>query len=194
MLKDDLRPDEQSADQPVTDVPARKRRRAPPKASTTAAGTEKSAAQTEALPKRGRGRPKGSPNKMTIEREKVREMLDKSGPKKLGIKREPKAILLDAANFFMDRAEFLSDHAKRLAHEEAGDAAIKAALEECERQVEMASKCAERAAPYYHGRVGPELKDGDAIVPYVAWLPMPAPTAEQWAATRVKPNGEHGGH
>ena len=134
---------------------------------------------------------KRSLNHLTIEREKVRSLLD-SG--KLGRKkrtpREPKDILFEAANFFWDQAEALRERAKELANENASDATIKAVRKECERQVDMASKCAERAAPYYSPRVSPVSSiDGETITPYVAWLPMPAPTAEQWAATRTKPNG-----
>jgi len=130
---------------------------------------------------------------MTLEREKVREMLDhgKLGPKKRARKpREPKEILFEAANFFWDQAQILRDHAKELFNENASETTIKAVLKEAERQVDMASKCAERAAPYYSPRVSPVSSvDGEVIAPYVAWLPMPAPTAEQWAATRTKPNG-----
>jgi hypothetical protein len=148
---------------------------------------------TESQPTRGRGRPKGSLNKLTVEREKVREMLDsgKLGPKKrAGTPIEPKQILLEAAAFFWDQAQVLRDHAKKLENGNAGDAAIKAVRKECERQVDMASKAAERASPYFHARVSPVSSlDGETIAPYVAWLPMPAPSAEQWAASRTKPNG-----
>jgi hypothetical protein len=130
---------------------------------------------------------------MTLEREKVREMLDsgKLGPKKRTAKpREPKDILFEAANFFWDQAQALRDHMKELENEGASNTAIKAVRKEAERQVDMASKCAERASPYYHARISPVTSiDGETITPYVAWLPMPAPTAEQWAATRTKPNG-----
>jgi len=149
--------------------------------------------ENQTTPKRGRGRPKGSLNKLTVEREKVREMLDsgKFGPKKRATKpREPKEILFEAANFFWDQAQVLAERAKELTNENASDAAIKAVRKECERQVDMASKCAERASPYFHARVSSVSSlDGETIMPYVAWLPMPAPTAEQWAATRTKPNG-----
>jgi hypothetical protein len=154
--------------------------------------------EKQTTPKRGRGRPKGSRNKLIIEREKVREMLDqgKLGPKKrVGTPIEPKQILLEAAAFFWDQAQALSERAKQLETEGAGDTAIKATLKECERLVDMASKAAERAAPYMHARVAPiSSVDAETIAPYVAWLPMPAPSAEHWAATRTKPNGGNGGH
>jgi hypothetical protein len=143
--------------------------------------------------KRGRGRPKGAKNKFTLEREKVRELLDqgKLGSKKRATKpREPKEILFEAANFFWDQAQGLRDHMKKLENENASDAAIKAVRKEAERQVDMASKAAERASPYFHARVSPVSSiDGETITPYVAWLPMPAATADQWVATRIKPNG-----
>ena len=149
--------------------------------------------ENQTAPKRGRGRPKGSRNKLSIERDKVREMLDsgKLGSKKrAGTPIEPKQILLEAAAFFWDQAQVLRDHVKKLENENASDAAIKAVRKECERQVEMASKAAERASPYFHARVSPVSSlDGETIAPYVAWLPMPAPSAEQWAASRTKPNG-----
>jgi hypothetical protein len=154
--------------------------------------------ENQTTPKRGRGRPKGALGQLTIERNKVREMLDsgKLGPKKrAGKPREPKEILFEAANFFWDQAEALRDRAKELANENASDTTIKAVMKECERQVDMASKCAERAAPYYSPRVAPVSSvDGETITPYVAWLPMPAPTAEQWSATRKRPNDGNGTH
>jgi hypothetical protein len=129
-----------------------------------------------------------------IERDKVREMLDsgKLGPKKRNKPIEPKEILLEAAAFFWDQAQVLRDHMKKLENENASDAAIKAVRKEAERQVDMASKAAERASPYFHARVSPVSSiDGETITPYVAWLPMPAATAEQWAASRTKANASH---
>jgi hypothetical protein len=76
-----------------------------------------------------------------------------------------------------------------MAEEEAGATALDAIMEECERLVEMASKCAERAAPYYHARVSEPLGDA-AVVSYVARLPMPLATTEDWVETR-SPNGSH---
>jgi hypothetical protein len=172
------------ADQPVNDAPAKKRRAQP-----------KAAAPTINTGNRGRGRPKGAKNKLTIEREKVQDLLNKDGPKTLSANmREPKDILIEAANFFMDRAQFLSDHARRMAEEEAGDTVLEAINEETERLVEMASRCAERAAPYYHARVIEPLGDA-AVVSYVARLPMPLATTEEWVETRspdrLKQNGSH---
>jgi hypothetical protein len=197
MLKDDRLLNEadvgSSADQPASDVPAKKRRRT--KASATAASPTSNADQPSKTGNRGRGRPKGAKNKLTIEREKVQDLLSKEGPKTLSATmREPKDILIEAANFFMDRAQFLSDHAKRMAKEVAGATALDAIMEECERLVEIASKCAERAAPYYRPRVSEPLGDA-AVVSYVARLPMPLATTEEWVATRSsdqwKQTGSH---
>jgi hypothetical protein len=177
-----------AADQTVTETPADKRR------ARQKARKEAAKAAREAAPNRGRGRPKGAKNKLTIEREKVQELLHKSGPQSLSANlREPRDILIEAANFFMDRARFLSDHAKRMAEEEAGDTAIAAIMEENERLVDMASRCAERAAPYYHARVNEPLGDG-AMVAYVARLPAPAASGDEWAADCAPERRKQGSH
>jgi hypothetical protein len=141
-------------------------------------------------PKRGRGRPKGAKNWATVALETAHKLVDNSVSSEItGPLKQPKDILLESANYFWRRAEFLSNHAKKLAHEDASASTIDAIMNEAGKQLVLACKCAGEAAPYYHQRVSGPI-DGD-VAAYVAWLPRPAPTAEQWAATRTNPNGGH---
>lgn len=128
-------------------------------------------------------------NRFTIAREKIQKELDrqKLGPIKIEVMREPKEILLESANYFWARAQFLSNHARKLANEDASAASIDAVMQEADRQLIFACKCAEQAAPYYHPRVSGGLPDSD-VVAYVARLPAPAETSEEWAATHQPPN------
>lgn len=161
---------------PVDDTPAKKRAR--PKKTEKTAQPAKEQAQ-----KRGRGRPKGSKNKFTIEREKIQKALDKQklGPTKIkGPMKDPKDILIEAANFWWARAEFLSDHARTLADIEADAVQIDATMAEADRYLTMACKAAEQASPYFHPRVSTGLADSD-VVAYVARLPSPAEDSQQWA-------------
>jgi hypothetical protein len=208
MLKDDRFLDDEanvgpSADQPVADAP--KKRRARPKASTKPAPIESAAPSRadEAPPQRGqvnrgRGRPKGLRNTETIALEAAREQLDKAniGSRKHGRPmKEPKEILLESANYFWNRAQFLSDHARKLANEDATAANIDAIMDEAGKQLVLACKCATDAAPYFHARIMGPIPDGDAVVAYVARLPSPATSSEEWAAAsspdRWKQNTSH---
>ncbi|MBO0757325.1 MAG: hypothetical protein J2P54_15815 [Bradyrhizobiaceae bacterium] len=155
-------------------MPAPKRRARPKKQAQPA---------DDVPPKRGRGRPKGSKNLFTLEREKIQRALNKEklGPKKFkGPQVEPREILLHAANFWHQRAMFLSDHARKLADEEADAHQIDAAMAECDKYLTMACKAAEQVSPYCHARVSGGLGDGD-VVTYVARLPTPAANSEEWA-------------
>jgi hypothetical protein len=206
MLKDDRPVDEgvarrSTADQPVADAPAKKRR-ARPKASASTAGI-KSSPEDPAQPSkntgnRGRGRPKGAKNKMTLALETAREQLDKAdlGSRKHGRPmKEPKDILLESANYFWDHAMWLSNHAKKLANEDANASSIEAIMDEAGKQLVLACKCATDAAPYFNARISGPVPDGDLVVSYVARLPAPASSGDEWAAEcapdRWKQNGSH---
>jgi hypothetical protein len=52
--------------------------------------------------------------------------------------------LLESANYFWNRAKWLSDHARKLADEDATAASIDAIIDEAGKQVVLACKCAER--------------------------------------------------
>jgi hypothetical protein len=149
----------------------------------------------ETQTKRGRGRPPGAKNKATVALEKARAQLDRAklGSKKQAMK-EPKDILLESANYFWNRAQWLSDHARKLANEDATASSIDAIMDEAGKQLMLACKCAEQCAPYYHPRISNPILDG-AAVSFVARLPAPV-TGEEWAASvpsagRQRQNGSH---
>jgi hypothetical protein len=134
--------------------------------------------------KRGPGRPPGSKNKFTLERERIQKALNKEklGPKKFkGPIVEPKDILFQAANFWHQRAMFLSDHARQLADDEADATQIDAAMAEADRYLTMACKAAEQVSPYYHARVSAAPEAGEAAMVYVARLPSPIDDSAEWA-------------
>jgi hypothetical protein len=141
---------------------------------------------------RGRGRPKGARNKFTIEREKVRSLLENSeiGPTEVtGPRKDSKEILIDTANYFWNRAMWLSDRARKLANEEADRVSIQAIMKEANDQLLLAAKCA-----HMHAQVSDGVRDS-AAVSFVARLPSPM-TTEQWAEEyspdRLKSqNGSH---
>jgi hypothetical protein len=176
------------ADQTVTEAPAKKRR-----------ARTKAAAPTVNIGNRGRGRPKGAKNKTTLALEAAREQLDKAkiGSNKQALK-EPKDILLESANYFWDRAQWLSSHAKKLANEAADARSIQAIMDEAEGQLVLACKCATDAAPYFNARIIGPIPDGDAVVAYVARLPAPL-TTNEWeekyspdhSPNRWKQGGSH---
>lgn len=171
---------------PVDGAPAKRRARTkkpPAKSAGIESDHRSEAPKKQAQSKRGPGRPKGSKNKFTLEREKIQKALDKQklGPTKIkGPMRDPKDILIEAANFWWTRAEFLSDHARTLADIEADAAQIDATMAEADRYLTMACKAAEQASPYFHPRVSGGLADSD-VVAYVARLPAPADDSDQWA-------------
>jgi hypothetical protein len=80
---------------------------------------------------RGRGRPKRAKNKTTIALEAARAQLDSANlSSKRRAMKEPKDILLESANYFWNRAQFLSNHARKLANEDATAASIDAIMDD----------------------------------------------------------------
>jgi hypothetical protein len=71
---------------------------------------------------------------------------------------------------------------------------IDSIMDEAGKQLVLAYKCAEQAAPYFHVRVSDPIADG-VQVSNVARLPSPAASAEEQAAEvspdRWKQNGSH---
>jgi hypothetical protein len=141
--------------------------------------TTPEAPATPTTPKR-RGRPPGARKKSPIAAEAARELLD-AGSVTAGAMKMPKDILLESANYFWNRAQFLSAHAKALALASANAEAIDRIMTEADNQLMLACKVSEMCAPYYHARVSGPLTDG-AGVQFVARLPSPCKTMEEWGA------------
>jgi hypothetical protein len=129
---------------------------------------------------RRRGRAPGAPKKSPIAAEAARELLD-AGSVTAGAMKMPKDILLESANYFWNRAQFLSAHAKALARASANAEAIDRIMTEADNQLMLSCKVSEMCAPYYHARVSGPLTDG-AGVQFVARLPSPCKTMEEWGA------------
>jgi hypothetical protein len=143
----------------------------------------------------GRAGPRA--NKTTLALEAARDQLDKAdlASRKRGRPlNEPRDILLESANYFWDRAQWLSAHAKKLAHEDAHVSSIQAIMDEAEGQLVLACKCAEQASPYFHAKISGPLPDGDAVVAYVARLPAPCTDMEEWAAEFAPDRKQIGSH
>jgi hypothetical protein len=157
-----------------------KRRRARLKASTKSAATGKPDKQACRQP-RGRGRPKGAKNKATVALENARQMLDGSriGLKKQATK-EPKQILLESANYFYRRAEWLR-LMQRSSPKKTPTSSIEAIMDKPGNQLVLACKCAEQASPYFHARISGPIADGDLVVSCVSRLPAPCASSEEWS-------------